>query len=307
MVTSSFTPKSPASQFGRGFERTGIFLPKHSNPKNEFSDSRGNAKTGQNTLLNNYLMTNANPEEKAVEFCDKIKFTHNRGYKNQLSERFLACGHKAMLELELIELLLFAVVPKMIVKPLARRLITTFGDLNGIVAASEHRLLQVEGCTREVYLQLRIAAAIAQRMGQAKILKRNIISCWDDMIEYCRVSMAHLETEQFRVFYLDRKNVLIADEEQASGTVNHVPVYPREVAKRALEFNASAIILVHNHPSGDPTPSTEDVLMTQLIETACRAIDVIVHDHVIVGKGKEISFRTEGYFDSANDSLSLPI
>ncbi len=131
-------------------------------------------------------------------------------------------------------------------------------------------------------------------MSQAKVLNREVVSSWDALIDYCRTTMAHRSTEQFRVLFLDRKNVMIADEEQAPGTVDHVPVYPREVAKRALELSASAVILVHNHPSGDPTPSQPDIEMTRRVVEACQAIDVTVHDHVIIGKDRELSFRAQG-------------
>ena len=180
------------------------------------------------------------------------------------------------------------------VKPLAKSLLATFGDLNGVVAASKHRLLQVPGITDKVYLQLRIAEAFAHRMARAKVMERSVISSWEALIDYCRTVMAHRDTEQFRILFLGTKNVLIADEEQARGTVNHVPVYPREVARRALELNASSIILVHNHPSGDPTPSQADIDMTARIETACEAIGVTVHDHVVIGKADEASFRELG-------------
>ncbi len=219
---------------------------------------------------------------------------HYWGHRERLRTRFLTGGHKAMPEYEILELLLFNAISRIDVKPLAKRLLETFGDLNGVVAASEHRLLKVDGATTRVYLQLRIAEAFAQRMSQAKILQRDVLSTWDSLIEYCRTAMAHRETEQFRVLFLDRKNTVIADEEQAQGTVNHVPVYPREVAKRALELNASAVILVHNHPSGDPTPSPEDISMTDLILSACQAIGVTIHDHVVIGKETEVSFRAEG-------------
>ncbi len=202
-----------------------------------------------------------------------------------------------MPEYELLELLLFNAIPRIDVKPLAKRLLSTFGDLNGVIAASEHRILQVAGANRWVYYHLRVAEAFAQRMGQAKVLQRDIVSNWDDLITYCRTSMAHRETEQFRILFLDRKNVLIADEEQAKGTVDHVPVYPREVAKRALELNASAIILVHNHPSGDPSPSPSDVLMTEDVGAACNTIGVKVHDHVVIGKEEEYSFKAAGLIE----------
>ncbi|MGC3938433.1 RadC family protein [Roseobacter sp. EG26] len=219
---------------------------------------------------------------------------HYIGHRQRLRTRFLAGGHAPMPEYELLELLLFNAIERIDVKPLAKRLLSTFGDLNGVVAASKHRLLQVRGTTEKVYLQLKLAESFAQRMAQAKVLQRCALSCWDDLIEYCRTAMAHRDTEQFRILYLDTKNVVIADEEQARGTVNHVPVYPREVVKRALELNASALILVHNHPSGDPSPSQADVSMTDAIVRACEAIDARVHDHVIIGKNSESSFRSLG-------------
>ncbi|MCE6966965.1 RadC family protein, partial [Cereibacter sphaeroides] len=193
---------------------------------------------------------------------------HYWGHRERLRTRFLEGGHRSMPEYELLELLLFNAIPKIDVKPLAKRLLAAFGDLNGVIAASEHRILQVEGANRWVYLQLRLVDAFAQRMAQAKILKREVVGSWEALIAYCRTCMAHRETEQFRVLFLDSKNVVIADEALASGTVAHVPVYPREVAKRALELNASAVILIHNHPSGDPTPSTEDIEMTFQIAAA---------------------------------------
>jgi len=199
-----------------------------------------------------------------------------------------------MPEYELLELLLFNAIPRIDVKPLAKRLLAEFGDLNGVIAATEQRILQVPGANNWVYLQLRIADAFASRMARAKVLHREVVGSWDDLITYCRTAMSHRATEQFRVLFLDRKNVLIADEVQAPGTVDHVPVYPREVAKRALELNASAVILVHNHPSGDPTPSGQDIEMTERVELACQAIGVQLHDHVIIGKEAEFSFKANG-------------
>jgi DNA repair protein RadC len=219
---------------------------------------------------------------------------HYWGHRERLRQRFLAGGHAPMQEYELLELLLFNAIPRIDVKPLAKRLLAAFGDLNGVVAASEHRLLQVEGTNPRVYLQLRLVQAFAHRMARARVMERSVIASWDALMTYCKTVMAYRETEQFRILFLDARNVLIADEEQARGTVNHVPVYPREVAKRALELNATAIILVHNHPSGDPTPSRADIDMTGQIEEACRVIGVVLHDHVVIGKGAEASFRTLG-------------
>jgi DNA repair protein RadC len=224
---------------------------------------------------------------------DGAQQPHYWGHRERLRTRFLKGGHDAMPEYELLELMLFNAIPRIDVKPLAKRLLATFGDLNSVIAASEHRLLQVEGATDRVYYHLRLAEAFAHRMGQAKVLQRDVVTSWDDLVAYCRTVMAHRETEQFRVLYLDRKNVLIADEAQGAGTVDHVPVYPREVAKRSLELNASAIILVHNHPSGDPTPSDADIDMTGHVQLACDAIGVTVHDHVIIGKDRETSFKSQ--------------
>lgn len=219
---------------------------------------------------------------------------HYWGHRERLRQRFLTGGHAAMPEYELLELVLFNAIPRIDVKPLAKTLLATFGDLNGVVAASEHRLLQVPGATPKLYFQLRLLEAIAHRMARARVIQRSVISSWDELMRYCKTVMAYRETEQFRILFLDQKNVLIADEEQARGTVNHVPVYPREVAKRALELNATAIILVHNHPSGDPTPSRADIEMTEQIGLACEAIGVVIHDHVIVGKETDASFRSLG-------------
>ena len=219
---------------------------------------------------------------------------HYWGHRQRLRERFLAGGHVAMPEYELLELMLFNAIERIDVKPLAKALLATFGDLNAVVAAGEHRLMQVPGATPRVYLQLKIVEALAHRMAQARVMERSVIGSWDELMRYCRTVMAYRDTEQFRILFLDRKNVLIADEAQAKGTVDHVPVYPREVAKRALELNASAIILVHNHPSGDPTPSRVDIEMTERIAGALEAISVTLHDHVVIGKGAEASFRSLG-------------
>lgn len=238
------------------------------------------------------------PEQAAggglVRGDDGAKRPHYWGHRERLRTRFLTGGHAAMPEYELLELLLFNAIPRIDVKPLAKRLLAEFGDLNGVIAASKHRLLQVDGATDRVFYHLRLAEAFAHRMAQARVLRRDVVSSWDALVEYCRTVMAHRDVEQFRVLYLDRKNILIADQALAEGTVDHVPVYPREIVKRALELNASAIILVHNHPSGDPTPSSDDIDMTMQIQDACLTISIVVHDHVIVGKENVLSFKAEG-------------
>ncbi len=248
---------------------------------------------------NERLKSHASAGGGLITGPDGHKRPHYWGHRERLRTRFLSGGHKGMPEYELLELVLFNAIGRIDVKPLAKRLLSTFGDLNGVIAASEHRILKIEGATERVYFQLKMLEAIAQRMGQARVLKRDVMSSWDDLIDYCRTSMAHRETEQFRVMFLDRKNYVIADEEQAEGTVDHVPVYPREIAKRALELNASALILAHNHPSGDPTPSRQDIEMTTKIQAACHAIGVTVHEHVIIGKDRDLSFRSEGLLTDA--------
>ena len=231
---------------------------------------------------------------RAAQAAEAPARPHYWGHRQRLRDRFLAGGHAAMPEYELLELVLFNAVERIDVKPLAKALLATFGDLNAVIAAGEHRLGQVPGATPRVHLQLKIVEAVAHRMARARVIERSVLASWDALIGYCRTVMAYRDTEQFRILFLDRKNVLIADEPQAKGTVDHVPVYPREVAKRALELNASAIILVHNHPSGDPTPSQADIDMTGRVEDACRAIGVALHDHVVIGKGAEASFRGLG-------------
>ena len=215
-------------------------------------------------------------------------------HRKRLRSRFMEGGATAMPDYELLELVLFRAIPRQDVKPLARLLLDTFGDFNRVITASVARLLMVRGVGETVVQELKIVEAAAQRMMRARVINRPILSSWDALLDYCHTTMAHRETEQFRILFLDRKNVLVADEEQAKGTVDHVPVYPREVVKRALELNASALILVHNHPSGDPTPSEADISMTAQVQDACQTLGIVLHDHLIIGKSREFSFRAQG-------------
>jgi DNA repair protein RadC len=215
-------------------------------------------------------------------------------HRARLRARFSEAGAQALPDYELLELLLFRIIPRQDVKPLARRLLNEFGDIATVLSAPVPRLEQVPGVGPAVALELKVVEAVAHRMARAKVLRRHVVSSWAQLLDYCHTVMAHREQEQFRVLYLDRKNVLIADEEQGRGTVDHVPVYPREVVKRALELNASAMIVVHNHPSGDPTPSRADIDMTAQIEAAAKALGLVLHDHLIIGRERELSFRAEG-------------
>ena len=215
-------------------------------------------------------------------------------HRKRLRERFMTGGAGAMPDYEVLELVLFRAIPRQDVKPLARRLIDTFGDFNRIISAPAAQLTKVKGCGPAVVTELKVVEAAAHRLARARVMQRHVVSSWNALLDYCHTVMAHRDTEQFRVLYLDTKNVLIADEEQSRGTVDHVPVYPREVVKRALELNAASIILVHNHPSGDPTPSEADIVMTHQIEKAATALSIQLHDHLVIGKSSEISFRAEG-------------
>jgi DNA repair protein RadC len=214
-------------------------------------------------------------------------------HRKRLRERFISGGATAVPYYELLELILFRSIPRCDVKPVARRLMETFGDFSRVLAAPLERLLDVRGVGDAVAVDLKILEAATHRMARARILQKPVLSSWDALLDYCHTAMSHRETEHFRVLFLDRKNVLIEDEEQGKGTIDHVPVYPREIMKRALEINASAIILVHNHPSGDPTPSESDITMTNQIQEAGSALGITLHDHLIIGKSQEISFRSE--------------
>lgn len=216
-----------------------------------------------------------------------------KDHRRRLRDRFIKGGASALPDYELLELVLFRAIPRQDVKPLARRLLDRFGNFNGVITAPISRLKESYGVGDAVICELKIVEAAAQRLAQSKVLNKRVISSWDALLDYCQTSMAHLDTEQFRILFLDTKNTLIADELLARGTVDHVPVYPREVVKRALEVNASALILVHNHPSGDPTPSRADVEMTMQIQEACSVMSITLHDHLIIGQSKHLSFRSE--------------
>ncbi|MEE3100276.1 MAG: DNA repair protein RadC, partial [Pseudomonadota bacterium] len=218
-------------------------------------------------------------------------------HRKRLRDRFLEGGPDAMPDYELLELVLFRAIPRRDVKPLAKRLIAAFGDFNHAISAPPARLAEVSGVGDAVVQELKIVEAAAHRLARSRVIGKDAIQTWAQLVDYCRARLAHEATEQFRVLYLDRKNILIADEAQGRGTVDHVPVYPREVIKRALELGASALILVHNHPSGDPSPSRADIDMTRRIMEACEPLAVTVHDHVIVGKKEVASFHSLGLLD----------
>ncbi|MDR3527312.1 MAG: DNA repair protein RadC [Rhizomicrobium sp.] len=225
---------------------------------------------------------------------DKTSAPHYLGHRERLRERFLEGGADAMPDYELLELTLFAALPRRDVKPLAKALITHFGSFAEAIAAPRERILEVEGATASVATQLKIVEAAALRLSKTRLLGRPALTSWPALLDYCAAAMARAQREEFRILFLDRKNSLIGDEVQSSGTVDHTPVYPREIVKRALELGATAIILVHNHPSGDPTPSKADITMTREVVEAAKALRIVVHDHVIVGRSGHVSFKALG-------------
>jgi len=216
---------------------------------------------------------------------------HRSGHRKRLRERFANGGADALPDYELLEMVLFRVFPRGDTKPLAKRLIAAFGSFAEVVNAPEPRLREVDGIGDRAIEELKLIRAAALRLARGQILQKPVLSSWPELIDYLRSAQAYENREAFRILFLDKKNRLIADEVQGRGTVDHTPVYVREVVKRALELSATAIILVHNHPSGDPTPSRADIDMTRLIVEAARPLGVTVHDHVIVGRQGHASFR----------------
>ncbi len=216
---------------------------------------------------------------------------HRSGHRQRLKERFVSAGPEALPDYELLELVLFNAIARRDTKPLAKRLIERFGSFAEAINAPPERLREVKGIGDAAVLQLKLVRAAALRLMQGGIMQRPVLTSWTAVLDYCRAAMGFEAREQFRILFLDKKNRLIADEVQQRGTVDHTPVYVREVVKRALELSASAIILVHNHPSGDPTPSRADIDMTRQIVDAARPLGVTIHDHIIVGRQGHASFK----------------
>ncbi len=216
---------------------------------------------------------------------------HYRGHRTRLRQRFEDVGEQGMPDYELLELVLFRSIPQRDVKPLAKTLIARFGSFAEVIGARPERLVEVDGVGEATALDFKIVEAAARRIARGAIRQRPVLGSWKDVIEYCRTAMAFADREEFRILFLDKRNHLIADEVQSEGTVDHAPVYPREVVKRALELAASALILVHNHPSGDPTPSPADIRMTNDLQTIAKPLGISLHDHIIVGRNGHASFR----------------
>jgi DNA repair protein RadC len=231
------------------------------------------------------------PARSSEPKAEPAETPHYHGHRERLRERFYAAGPDALSDYELLEMALFAALPRRDTKPLAKQLLKKFGSFAEVIHAPEARLREVDGVKDASVNQLKLIAAAAQRIAKGEIKRSIALSSWNDVIGYCRSSMAFADKEQFRLLFLDKRNQLISDEVQQTGTVDHTPVYPREVIKRALELSATALILVHNHPSGDPTPSQADIQMTKAIIDIAAPLGISVHDHIIVGKNGHASLK----------------
>ena len=218
---------------------------------------------------------------------------HHVGHRARVRERVLKAGIESLPDYELLELLLFYSIERVDTKPLAKRLLERFGTLGDVFAAEAGQLREF-GIDQRTLIHFRALRESGRRLAERKVRDMPVLTNWQQLIDYCHAALAHEKTEQFRILFLDRKNVLIADEVQQRGTIDHTPVYPREVVKRALALNAAALILVHNHPSGDPKPSRDDIEMTRDIRTASQTLGISIHDHLVIGRKGHASFRSLG-------------
>jgi len=230
----------------------------------------------------------------AIPDAQAAEKPHHLGHRERLRDRAVAGGLSALPDYELLELFLFRSIPKKDVKPLAKQLLARFGSLGAVLGAAPEELRTVKGVGEAVALDLKLLHEASLRTAKEQVARRPVISSWSALLAYVKTALAHESREQFRVLFLDKKNQLVADEVMNRGTVDHAPVYPREVVRRALELSASAVILVHNHPSGDPTPSSADADMTRQVVDAARALRIAVHDHLVVGRDGVASFKALG-------------
>ena len=236
-------------------------------------------------------MLRSMPHKPAPPDDQPAEEPHYHGHRERLRERFFTAGADALTDYELLEMALFAAIPRRDTKPFAKALLKKFGSFAEVVHAPVARLREVDGIKDASISQLKLLAAAAGRIAKGEIKRSVALSSWNEVIDYCRSGMAFSDKEQFRLLFLDKRNQLISDEIQQTGTVDHTPVYPREVIKRALELSATALILVHNHPSGDPTPSQADIQMTKAIIDIAAPLGISVHDHIIVGKNGHASLK----------------
>ena len=284
-------------EFGREFGRAPRFLPSGEMsiaepvPGNTGRGRRGPARKGVQADAVEEVLARGTPADP-----DSSPFpsTGPQGHRGRMRAKLLDRGPDALADYELLEMLLFFAFKTGDTKPLAKALINQYGSFAGVLAASQAELLATRGLGEHSVAALKLVQAAALRLAKADVMEQPVLNNWDRLIAYLSAALSREKVEQFRILFLDSKNRLIADEAQAKGTVNHTPVYPREVIRRALDLHATALILVHNHPSGDPTPSRADIEMTKEIRTAGEIFSVVVHDHLIIGKGRHLSFRREG-------------
>ena len=235
------------------------------------------------------------PERKNTGFRDaRPKLAGQEGHRERLRDRFRSGGAEALPDYELLEMILFRALPRRDTKPLAKALVAKFGTFAEVIHAPEERLQEVDGVGAAVVMELKVVRAAALRLLKSDIMDRPLLNSWEDVLGYCQAVMSYETREQFRILFLDKRNRIIADEVQQEGTVDHTPVYIREIVKRSLELSATAIVLVHNHPSGDPTPSRADIEMTKQIVTAAKNLGIVVHDHIIVGRQGHASLKGLG-------------
>jgi DNA repair protein RadC len=216
---------------------------------------------------------------------------HQLGHRDRLRARFAEAGDKGMPDYELLELVLMRAIPRRDVKPVAKALIARFGSFAEVIGARPQRLMETPGVGEAVATEIKIIESAARRFARGAIQDRPVLDSWRNVIDYCRTAMAFADREEFRILFLDKRNCLISDEIQGSGTIDHTPVYPREIVRRALELASTSVILVHNHPSGDPTPSSADIRMTQEIVNIAKPLGIVLHDHIVVGRNGHASFR----------------
>ncbi|WP_455475383.1 RadC family protein [Bartonella sp. B17] len=253
-------------------------------------------KKGENQG-NHFALTPSSPlrsisEQKSKKLQKNLQINkHHQGHRERLRKRYLKTKGNGIEDYEYLELLLFRTIPRINTKPIAKSLIERFGSLADVLGADIHRLQEIQGCGPATAIDLKIISDVAGRLARAELFKRDIFSSWDKVLAYCKAVMAHETREQFRVLFLDKKNGLLADEIQQTGTIDHTPVYPREVISRALELSASGLILIHNHPSGDVSPSQADISMTYRLKDAANALGIIIHDHLIIGRNGHTSFK----------------
>ncbi len=222
------------------------------------------------------------------------EFDGKAGHRQRLKARFLKAGGEALPYYELLEMVLFQALPRRDVKPLAKDLLNQFGSFANVITAPPERLQSISGVGEAVVIALKTVQAAAERLARDEVMDAPVLSNWEKLLTYCRTAMARADKEQLRILFLNRKNMLIADEVQQKGTIDHTPLYPREVVKRALELGATAIILVHNHPSGDPAPSRADIDMTRDVQDIAAKLGIILHDHLIMARGGHSSFKQMG-------------